>query len=259
MLLSEIKKNIETKLSINGNSGYISFDKFNTLLEGEYMGFVKTKIEELFITSNGAAIPKTMYSTKLLGNLIKSTWNDGVSMTGTADSNALFKKWELSTSDFMYWLAGEHGTPSSSPRGVELVTEVEFVNRRSNLMAKPIDENPIAFIKGGNIFTSNNVTAPHIYYIKTPTTPFLDYYIDADSYSQTLDVGDSINLSGAETGGQYRDGTTTGTKNSTTVELEISFDFHLEFQNKLMEAIAIPIDTERTQYANIKQQQESAI
>lgn len=120
---------------------------------------------------------------------------------------------------------------TTAGRRVDIVTEEEWVERRLDSITAPSVYYPIARIAGESIFIlPAGITTATLYYLKTPTDPFFDYYIDANGNIMPLAVGATYTLQAGEV---YRDGTTAGLKTSVTVELE----WEDNEQIKIMEGI----------------------
>lgn len=248
MKLKEIKTNCETLLNKDGNDGYIDMYRWNTLLISVSMGFVRKKFAELFtITDTGMAIPKSTYSQKFIQQLV-------VEFSHKEESS-----YKNIPDNYLYWL-NAYREVDGGRKELELVTVSEKNRRLSDLLAKPIIENPICYLSAGVIYFLPKWSASYdswdlISYIRKPLTPFLDYYIDANLKDVFLDEDVAVRLA---TGEEYRDGTVnSGTKNSITQELEFPDDFHPEFQDMMIEKLSLPYDDQfKTQYAMTKQQME---
>lgn len=250
MYLSEIYKNVHTILSKDGNEGFISMDRWNSMLPSWNHEFIRAKIEEQFtITPEGKLIPKTIYSSKILSGLIVSETLAGTLVSGER---------RFTPTNMMFWLSAETTTAYNNQIAqVELINEYEFKNRKSNLMAKPISENPVALQRGGYIWVwPTDISSIDISHVKIPTSPFLDYYMDANYDTQFLSVGEGIVISA---GSQYRDGTTSGSKNSATVELEIPVNMHPAFQEYIIESLQrMTGDLQAEQISLAKRQMEES-
>jgi hypothetical protein len=242
MKLSDIYNNI--KLILNKGDGFVSMDQLNLMLPSVQIELLRNKCEELFtITDAGVAIPKSTISTKSIDRLITST-------------SQLLTTSYIMVSDYLFWIGG-NSSINSVIKPLEFITKQEYYTRKSDLLSKPIAENPILYVSGSLIYIypyqNNRVD---ISYIKVPTNPFLDYYMTAQYKLSFLDVGESKVISG---GAQYRDGSTSGTKVSETVELQLPVGFHQEFQDLLLEKISLSLDDQlRTQYSMQKQDKEDS-
>jgi hypothetical protein len=253
MKLRELYTNANTLLNKDSNDGYITMDRFNTLLPSLLFEFVRMKCEELFsITDAGQLIPKSIYSTKFINGILALA---SISYGDEGNQGAM-------PTNYLYWLKGfvtiDDGT-ALSMKEAELITHNEYVDRQTNLLARNISENPVIYMYDNKfkMLPSGTGRVGGYYYIRKPATPFLDYYLDSNYKLQFLDVAATINLT--STSSEYRDGSTTGTKTSATVELEIPEDFHPEFQDLLIEKLSLPLDDQyKNQYAMGKQAKEDA-
>ena len=248
MTLSEIYTNIHTQLSKDGNSGLISMDKFNTLLPSIFYELIRDEAtKNSVILENGN---EELISLRILSNLIVSKIVTGLSSFELTSTRLDY--------DMLYWGAMRTTNAyNGAIRKIKLITHQEFISRYSNMLLMDIDEKPVAYIKnisGVNyayIFP-NDIPSIDFIFIKKPEDPFLDYYMDANYKTQFMAADSSHALTAGE---QYRDGTTTGTKVSQTVELELHEDYHVKFQDMLIARMSLPIDDQyKNQYATVKEQ-----
>lgn len=251
MTLSQIYTNITSLLASDGNDGVITLDRFNVVLPSVLYELIRSKNEELEKTKGFRG---SYLSSKILKNLVYYKTNVTVTSGRFALTAAALD------SDFLYW--GDLWTYSAygtQKRRIELVKSDELAKRLNDLIMPNLSENPVAHIS--RVSTTDyayiwptNITAVDIIFIRKPTTPFLDYYIDANSERQFMAASSSHTLTAGEV---YRDGTTSGTKSSATVELEIPEDFHPEYQDKLLERLSMVLNDQfGVQYSLTKQQQE---
>lgn len=131
---------------------------------------------------------------------------------------------------------------------IDVVTDEEWITRRYDELTKPTAEYPICMIADGNIYVApkavNNI---FLYYLRQPTDPFFDYYIDANLNIVPMAVGTSHTLGAGE---EYRDGTTTGAKTSTTVELEWEDIDQIKILHRLLAKLGVSMDEQLVaQYA----------
>lgn len=258
MQLKEIYHNSHTILTKDGNSGLISLEKFNYLLPPVQYELIRKEsaLNEVRLQNGNEAL----LSLGILQDLIIR--KDSLSLAGGV---AILSLAALG-GNFLYWgTMNTTGAYSGARRKIKLVTQAEFQNMFSNMMSMNIDENPVAYLysEGGNYYAKvypDNLSTADFVFIKKPTNPFLDYYMDANYKTQFMDVttgGDHTLI----TGEQYRDGTTyQGTaaddKESQTKELEIPEDYHQKFQDLLIQRMSLPIDEQYVnQFALAKEQQ----
>ncbi|MBN1683748.1 hypothetical protein JW865_09385 [Candidatus Bathyarchaeota archaeon] len=233
MKLSTIYKNAHTTLSKDGDDGVISMDRFNSLLESINLSFIKDKLEEQFtLTPQGFAIPKSLYSSKIINNLVRRA-NISVSTDGSE------KYFVASNPSLMYFISASC-TYNDTFKKLDLISDEELRTRLSNVLSKPIDENPVLIQRVNKYLYCwpTDITLITLSYIGIPETPHLDYYIDANYNKVFMNEGDSIYISN---GMQYSNGSTSGIAQSKTKELQIPEDMHPAFQDYLIEKLSIMI------------------
>jgi len=262
-MLREIYKNIHTQLSKDGNEGLISEDRLNSLWLPTLYELIRKEAAASNVDLGKGG--ETVLSLKILKNLIVIAENVALT-TGSGIKGATLSLQTHSpdfTYDFLYWGAmWTTAAYNGQKRPVTLVDAGVFTDMSTNMMKMNIDENPVAFLHNAlysgstyydylRIFPQDIANVDMIY-IKKPRTPFLDYYIDANLKTNYMDAGTTHTLTSSE---EYRDGTTSGTKTSQTVELDIPEDFHPKYQYMLMEKISLPINDQfKTQYSIAKEQ-----
>jgi hypothetical protein len=128
-------------------------------------------------------------------------------------------------------------------REVELVTDKELINRRSNLLGKKLQEYPAAKIIGNliKIYPTDIATAEFTY-LNRPATPIFDYYLDANQNMIYFPAGTNHTLATGETGSANQ---TSGTINSLTVELSWNPDYHMDFFNAVLMKLAANLQNEQ--------------
>lgn len=252
MLLSTIYQNVHSILSKDGNEGLISIPRWNSLLHSVQYELIREEA-----TKNSVMLENgndQLLSLRILKQLV--TIKEGLTPTTLVASTSIYVPLTSASlgSEMLYW--GNMWT--STGKKVDLVTFDQFINKFSNFMAMNIDENPIAYINyrsstlEARIYPAS-ITSVSLMFIRKPTTPKLDYYMDANYKTQFMAAGASHLLTANE---QYSDGTTTGTKVSTTVELDIPDDYHPKFQDMMVERLSLPIDDQyKNQYSLAKEKQ----
>lgn len=249
MTLAEIYKNIHTQLSKDGNTGFIPMDRFNSLLP-----FILYELIRKEAATNNMNLEhgnEELLSLQVLSDLI-------VFKEDFATSASI----ALNSSNFTYtplYFISANTSKNTGHNTTGVVRKIKFVSQKeynaslTNMMKMNLDENPVCFIhnkvSGSTFYDYLNIYPTSINYIdmifvKKPSDPFLDYYMDSSHKLYFLTSGQQITISG---GSQYRDGTITGTKTSITQELQIPTDYHVKFQDLLLERISLAIDV---QYAN---------
>lgn len=129
---------------------------------------------------------------------------------------------------------------TTAGKKVDIVTEEEWVNRRLDAITLPTADYPIARIAGDSVYIlPASITTATMYYLKSPTAPFFDYYFDANLNIVGLSVGQSYTLQAGEV---YRDGTTSGSKTSTTVELEWEEPEQIKILQRILAKLGVSMD-----------------
>jgi len=106
----------------------------------------------------------------------------------------------------------------SDYRKCDQITQMEKGDRLENSLTVPTAKYPTVSIEGSNfVFNPTTTAYVKVVYLKRPTDPFLDFYYDANQSIVYMDAGTSHTLGTDEV---YRDGTSSGTVNSVTVEFE---------------------------------------
>jgi hypothetical protein len=209
-------------------------DRWNTLLPSLNHEFIRTKIEEILSSfPNGVISDETIYSSKLIQALITSS-----TLSVTSGVTTI--------SNMMFW--GKMRTASAyngKIRKIELVSDSQLNGRLTNILSRPLKENPVAKLSGVSIYIfPTDISSVILDYIQIPVSPFLDYYKDANYKTQFLNSGVTYTLKSNEV---YRDHTTSGVKASQTVELQIPVNMHAAFQDYIIEKLSLIISD---QYIN---------
>jgi len=81
-------------------------------------------------------------------------------------------------------------------RGINVCSGSEFKFRQTQSLKKPSQEYPIAQIIGGKIQVKPELSNPvlNFQYIRKPTTPYLDWYVDSNNNIIFRTEGDSVNV-----------------------------------------------------------------
>ncbi len=100
-----------------------------------------------------------------------------------------------------------------------------------------LTKNPIAVIRSSSIaIWPTNASNFMFEYLRTPTTPFYDYYIDANLNLVYLAEGSSHTLGAGEVGSA---GQTSGNVSSLTSEIEWDDDVHPKFISRLALSLGV--------------------
>lgn len=132
-------------------------------------------------------------------------------------------------------------------REVEILTDRDLVNRRTNLLAKRLGEYPACELLGNTIMIyPSNIVSGEFTYLKRPTTPVFDYYLDQYQNLVYFPAGTTHVLVSGETGSQ---GQTAGILTSLTVELTWNQDYHMDFFNAVLMKVSTKMADEQMKQA----------
>lgn len=134
---------------------------------------------------------------------------------------------------------------------IDLVTDEEWVERRLDALTKPTADYPVAKLMGGSIFVyPTSIENILLYYLRVPTTPFFDYYIDANLNIQAMSADTDYVLDAGET---YRGEAvlvSSETKSSLTVELEWDEIDQIKILHRILAKLGVSMDEQLVaQYA----------
>lgn len=225
MTLQEGYDYLNTVLNKDQSGNSLSPDEYNVLLEAHIFDFVKAKVLEhrSFVTQGGT--DEVIFTSSLLDSL--STQSVPTITSGTFPI----------PNDLLY-VESMYGTYNANRKQIEVVSPTERARRQANAMSKPVAYYPIAIITDTTCrFFPANVTAITLNYVKKPTIPVYDYYVDANYNIQYLAASATHVLTTGERGSAGQTSGTTVT--SLTVELNISEDTHVQFFNYILDKIAI--------------------
>jgi len=135
---------------------------------------------------------------------------------------------------------------------IDDLTDEEWVFRQDDELTQPSADYPIARLDSTNIYvlplTIDSIT---LLYLRNPTTPYYDYYTDANLNIEYLEADESYVLGASEV---YRDGTTSGTVNSITVELEWEDLDKIKILHRILTKLGVSMDEQLVaQYATSKE------
>lgn len=125
-------------------------------------------------------------------------------------------------------------------RKIDLVTQLEFQERVGDYLTQPTIKNPLMKYQEGFVYVYPNVAFDLVYMV-SPEIPFLDYYYDTNRNIQYMDEGDSVTIT---TGMEYRDGTTSGVKESQTVEMDLDEGGQIDVMNRMLRLLGVVIPNE---------------
>lgn len=224
-------------ICVKENSGStLTPDQYNIVLLASNTNIFNRLVSEAELLAIQSKMP---FSEKLFSMAHLREFQVSENITFTAGSFALSGL----ASTFAYW--GSMVTLyNGAYRRIELLTDKDLAERRTNLAIKQLKDFPGAQVLGSTIkvYPSNIATAEFVY-MKVPTTPVYDYYIDADANLVYLTAGQVYTLQTGETGSA---GQTAGQQvTSLTVELEWNPLYHVEFCNEVLQKISIQLKDEQ--------------
>jgi len=161
------------------------------------------------------------------------------------------------TSDYGHY-ASLFTSYNGAYRRIDILTDSGLAERRSNMLAPRLSEHPAAVINGTDILIyPTDITAAEFTYLKLPSIPVYDYYLTSYGEQIALAAGQTYTLQTGEIGSA---GQTSGSVSSTTVELEWSPLYHIEFANELLKMVGVNLKDEQVrQYASAAQQDNRPI
>ena len=188
---------------------------------------------------------------------LKATSDIAVTGTGEYDLSGL-------TSPDEYWHPSAlRYDDSGTTRTVEIVTDIEYTLRVGSVLLQPDSYYPIAkFYRNGSgteviQFDPLASTTVTFDYLRKPTDPFYDYYYNANDELVYLQPGASYTLQAGE---EYRDGTTSGTVNSISVELPFPEGDRLDVAYMILQKLGIPVKEQMAvQYGAAREAKEDQI
>ena len=225
MTVASIKQYLEVILNKHSSGNTLSPQEFNLLLSSSIYGFVKSQVMQYRQYINGATPVDDVIATALLYESLQKS--QSVTLAGGA--------FTLPTD--MLMMNDLYGT-SGSLKEIELVSPEEYPKRLHNMLGKPLNYYPIAYIVGTSCkVVPTNMTSLILSYIAKPVTPVFDYYVDADYNVVPLAASATRELSTGETGSLGQAEGTTVT--SLTVELTIPEDSHMLFADYLLGKVSL--------------------
>ncbi len=135
---------------------------------------------------------------------------------------------------------------------IDQVTDEEWVFRQDDELTQPTASYPIGRLADTNIYVlPNTITSITVLYIRNPTEPYFDYYTDANYKVQYLTAGQVYALQTSEV---YRDGTSSGSVTSISVELEWEDLDKIKILHRILTKFGISMDEQLVaQYATSKE------
>lgn len=169
--------------------------------------------------------------------MIKASANISIGANGIYELSGLISPYEYWHPSALYY------DDSGTLRKIEIVTDLEYAERVTSTLLLPDSYYPIAkfFRNGANEaiqFYPLTSTTAIFDYLSIPIDPFYDYYINANDEIIYMPPSSSHLLTAGEV---YRDGTSSGTVNSISVELPFPNGDKLDIAYMILQRMGIPV------------------
>jgi hypothetical protein len=236
MTLNQILKYVNF-ICVKENSGYsLTPDKFNTVLNGSNINMYNRKVQEAQVIANSKGMPfnQALYEHAALREFHVS---ENITFTsGNFDITTL-------SNNYAYFLS-MITLYNGSYKRIEILTDSDLVERRTNLITKQLEEYPGCVILGDIINVKpTNIASAEFTFMKNPSVPVFDYYYDANLNMVYLPQSATHLLATGETGsvGQVAGATVT----SLTNELDWNTLYHIEFCNEILSRVSVNLKDEQ--------------
>jgi hypothetical protein len=196
LTLGNIYSYLNTMLKKHSSGNSFTPDQFNSILAIENIKFFNHQIEQIqqYLTSD-KDFREELLSSKLLRPLL--TTQNVTPTTGVYNLTGL-------TNTFVYWVSAiTTAIYNGRIRRINIITHNEFEKMQTNLLSPPIKHNLVAILAGNNItIYPTDVGEIALTYVKLPTTPIYDYYIDSNRNKIFLEANSTVILEGIEVGSE---------------------------------------------------------
>lgn len=169
--------------------------------------------------------------------------------SGTGDISSL--------TDYWHAINATHTGGTDPITVIDIVSDVEYYAYLTSYLCQPTVDYPVLTISGNSLkVLPTTITSVALRYLKSPSTPFFDYYYDANDVIQYLTPGQSYTLQAGE---EYRDGTTSGGVTSISVELSFPEGERLQVLYMILSKIGIALnEQDAVEYGMAREQKEEA-
>jgi len=221
-------------------------------------------------------------------SLTQDEFNELIPVVNYELFNSLYKRWELDQgvtdalapfkvfntslaiatskgdlSALTYSYAHLIGKPRYSTNiTIDVVTALEYAERFNDALTKPSATYPVCFVATDQatdkitLYVYPTMTPVLIDYLRVPTDPFLDYYINDTTYVVTY-LDEAATAIALPAGSTYRDGTAgpDTIAASATIDIEFDDEHEGELLNLFLSKLGIQLRDEMViQYSNLEQQ-----
>jgi len=217
--------------------GYMQHDKFNIVLSAESRNKFDYDVRRYDYD------PKARRS---LRSFLREETGVDLDASGSAS-------YETSLNDYAKIL----GMRSAEGKYIEVVEhDGEWYDRLTSSIKAPSTSYPVARLTADDIeIRPLGVSAVAISYIKYPSDPYMDGYIDSNDEFVYLGEGESADLDA--TSGTGLDGSTSGTYDSSTVEMEWEDEDKLEVAARILGSLGIAYNKQSlVQYSQMLKQED---
>jgi hypothetical protein len=212
--------------------------EFNTILDATNVDYFNKLVldAQMYALQSKIPLSKAIYEFKALRDFRRNS-----TITFTAGAYALSGLTRFN--NFGYWLSMISNYNGSMTK-IDIITDDEMQERRSNLLSKSLSEYPAAVINNSVIYVyPTDVATAEFTYLEIPATPVYDYYLDQYQNRVYLAEGGSHLLTTGETGSAGQTSGTTVTSN--TIELTWSQLYVIDFANEILKKIGINLKDEQ--------------
>lgn len=180
---------------------------------------------------------------------VSQTVSDALRVFKTSSTRTLTTGYVSAPSDYAHLTAIHVGGDTTL---IDELTDEEWVFRQDDELTAPTTSYPIARLADTKIYVlPTTIDSITVLYIRKPTEPFFDYYIDANLNVVYMGVSTSHTLGTSE---EYRDGTTSGSKTSVSVELEWEDLDKIKILHRILTKFGVSMDEQLVaQYAASKE------
>jgi hypothetical protein len=209
--------------------------EFNTILDATNIDYFNKLVldAQMYALQSKIPLSKAIYEFKALRDFRRNS-----TIIFTAGAYTL-----SGLTNYGYWLSMISNYNGSMSK-VDIITDDELEERRSNLISKSLSEYPAAVVNNSTIYVyPTDIATAEFTYLKIPTKPVYDYYLDQYQNRVYLAVSATHLLTTGETGSAGQTSGTTVT--SLTIELEYNQLYHVEFCNQILQRIGINLKDEQ--------------
>jgi len=223
MTLDEVYTGLNTVIKRERRGNSLTPDEFNSLIDLENGNFFKDKAKELqTVAATPEEFSELIYSSKLMRPLV-------IQRTVTPTTGVIDLSADIGGDTFGFWVSCvTTAVYNGMVRRIDLISHSEYERRLTNMLSPTLTQNPCARIDADNVrIVPTDIASVVFTYLKFPTQPVFDYYVDGNRNIQYLAVSATHTLTGSEIGSSGEVAPTEVTSN--TIELAYGEEYHAEF------------------------------